>query len=85
MGKLEGQGGDRMKVRPPNEPPTSPRNVHHSTGTPDDTHRNDQRIRKSVSSDELAGYSHDGPIRRRKRGDILMTDQSDAGSVGIFS
>eukprot|EP00959_Pyramimonas_sp_CCMP1952_P344948 7224398-Pyramimonas_sp.AAC.1 len=30
-------------------------------------------------------YSHDGPIRRRKRGYILLTDQSDAGSVGIFS
>eukprot|EP00959_Pyramimonas_sp_CCMP1952_P063451 1325863-Pyramimonas_sp.AAC.2 len=25
------------------------------------------------------GYSHDGPTRRRKRGNILMTDQSDAG------
>eukprot|EP00976_Prorocentrum_cordatum_P097195 1190895-Prorocentrum_minimum.AAC.4 len=30
-------------------------------------------------------YSHDGPIRRRKRGYILTMDQSDAGSVGIFS
>eukprot|EP00959_Pyramimonas_sp_CCMP1952_P177871 3717558-Pyramimonas_sp.AAC.1 len=29
--------------------------------------------------------SHDGPIRRRKHGYILMTDQSDAGSMGIFS
>eukprot|EP00959_Pyramimonas_sp_CCMP1952_P338046 7079289-Pyramimonas_sp.AAC.1 len=35
-------------------------------------------------------YSHDGPIRRsgpigrRKRGYILTTDQSDAGSVGIL-
>eukprot|EP00976_Prorocentrum_cordatum_P025582 520024-Prorocentrum_minimum.AAC.1 len=27
----------------------------------------------------------DGPIRRRKRGQILTTDQSDAGSTGIFS
>eukprot|EP00959_Pyramimonas_sp_CCMP1952_P108037 2258794-Pyramimonas_sp.AAC.1 len=26
-------------------------------------------------------YSYDGPIRRRKRGYILMTDQSDAGSA----
>eukprot|EP00976_Prorocentrum_cordatum_P024849 505618-Prorocentrum_minimum.AAC.1 len=25
-------------------------------------------------------YSHDGPIRRRKRGCILTTDQSDAGA-----
>eukprot|EP00976_Prorocentrum_cordatum_P118124 1196415-Prorocentrum_minimum.AAC.2 len=30
-------------------------------------------------------YSPDGPIRRRKRGDILTMDQSDAGSAGIFS
>eukprot|EP00959_Pyramimonas_sp_CCMP1952_P262845 5496150-Pyramimonas_sp.AAC.1 len=30
-------------------------------------------------------YSPDGPIRRRKRGDILPMDQSDAGSAGIFS
>eukprot|EP00976_Prorocentrum_cordatum_P069813 1179698-Prorocentrum_minimum.AAC.1 len=30
-------------------------------------------------------YSHDGPIRRSKRGYILTTDQSDAGSVGMFS
>eukprot|EP00976_Prorocentrum_cordatum_P062112 1176582-Prorocentrum_minimum.AAC.1 len=30
-------------------------------------------------------YSHDGPIRRRKRGHILTTDQSDTGSAGIFS
>eukprot|EP00976_Prorocentrum_cordatum_P077344 1182650-Prorocentrum_minimum.AAC.1 len=30
-------------------------------------------------------YSHDGPIGRRKRGHILTTDQSDAGSTGIFS
>eukprot|EP00959_Pyramimonas_sp_CCMP1952_P310642 6500928-Pyramimonas_sp.AAC.1 len=26
-----------------------------------------------------------GPIKRRKRGYIFITDQSDAGSVGIFS
>eukprot|EP00959_Pyramimonas_sp_CCMP1952_P247200 5167002-Pyramimonas_sp.AAC.1 len=30
-------------------------------------------------------YSHDGPIRRRKRGFVLTTDQSDAGSVDLFS
>eukprot|EP00976_Prorocentrum_cordatum_P112406 1195525-Prorocentrum_minimum.AAC.9 len=30
-------------------------------------------------------YSHDGPIGRRKRGYILTTDQSDAGSTVIFS
>eukprot|EP00976_Prorocentrum_cordatum_P065602 1177969-Prorocentrum_minimum.AAC.3 len=30
-------------------------------------------------------YSHDGPIRRRERGYILTMDQSDVGSVGIFS
>eukprot|EP00959_Pyramimonas_sp_CCMP1952_P169904 3549611-Pyramimonas_sp.AAC.1 len=28
---------------------------------------------------------HDGPIRRSKCGYILRTDQSDAGSAGIFS
>eukprot|EP00959_Pyramimonas_sp_CCMP1952_P126956 2655191-Pyramimonas_sp.AAC.1 len=30
-------------------------------------------------------YSHDGPIRRGERGYVLMTDQSDTGSAGIFS
>eukprot|EP00959_Pyramimonas_sp_CCMP1952_P327776 6862337-Pyramimonas_sp.AAC.1 len=30
-------------------------------------------------------YSHDGPIGRKQRGHILMMDQSDAGSAGIFS
>eukprot|EP00976_Prorocentrum_cordatum_P072044 1180561-Prorocentrum_minimum.AAC.2 len=30
-------------------------------------------------------YSHDRPIRRRKQRYILTTDQSDAGSKGIFS
>eukprot|EP00959_Pyramimonas_sp_CCMP1952_P109179 2283336-Pyramimonas_sp.AAC.2 len=29
--------------------------------------------------------SHNGPIRRRKRGYILTMDQSNAGSAGIFS
>eukprot|EP00976_Prorocentrum_cordatum_P022440 459164-Prorocentrum_minimum.AAC.1 len=29
--------------------------------------------------------SHSGPIRRRKRGYILTTGQSDAGSAGVFS
>eukprot|EP00959_Pyramimonas_sp_CCMP1952_P424736 8896329-Pyramimonas_sp.AAC.1 len=29
--------------------------------------------------------SRDRPIRRRKRGYILTTDQSDAGDAGIFS
>eukprot|EP00959_Pyramimonas_sp_CCMP1952_P199649 4176128-Pyramimonas_sp.AAC.1 len=29
-------------------------------------------------------YSHDGPIRRRKRGYVATMDQSDAVSVGIF-
>eukprot|EP00959_Pyramimonas_sp_CCMP1952_P017743 376488-Pyramimonas_sp.AAC.1 len=27
-------------------------------------------------------YSHNGPIRRRKCGHILMMDQSDVGSAG---
>eukprot|EP00959_Pyramimonas_sp_CCMP1952_P275315 5754910-Pyramimonas_sp.AAC.1 len=30
-------------------------------------------------------YSHDGPIRRRKHGYILTTDQSDAGNMDICS
>eukprot|EP00976_Prorocentrum_cordatum_P071937 1180520-Prorocentrum_minimum.AAC.1 len=34
---------------------------------------------------ESWAYSHDGPIGRRKRGYILTTDQSDAGSASIFS
>eukprot|EP00959_Pyramimonas_sp_CCMP1952_P150258 3144482-Pyramimonas_sp.AAC.2 len=31
------------------------------------------------------GDCHGGPIRRRERRSILTTDQSDAGSAGIFS
>eukprot|EP00976_Prorocentrum_cordatum_P081360 1184372-Prorocentrum_minimum.AAC.4 len=39
---------------------------------------------------EAKVYSHEGPIRCRKRGYILLTcsitrDQSDAGNAGIFS
>eukprot|EP00976_Prorocentrum_cordatum_P080344 1183941-Prorocentrum_minimum.AAC.1 len=30
-------------------------------------------------------YSHDGPIRRRKRGYILTMDQSDAGKTWVYS
>eukprot|EP00959_Pyramimonas_sp_CCMP1952_P295049 6171107-Pyramimonas_sp.AAC.1 len=30
-------------------------------------------------------YSHGGPIRHRKHGDILTMDQADTGSAGIFS
>eukprot|EP00959_Pyramimonas_sp_CCMP1952_P095937 2005904-Pyramimonas_sp.AAC.1 len=29
--------------------------------------------------------SHDGSMRRRKRGHILTMDQSDTGSAGMFS
>eukprot|EP00959_Pyramimonas_sp_CCMP1952_P129564 2709358-Pyramimonas_sp.AAC.1 len=36
------------------------------------------------SSQEAWVYSHDGPIRRRKRGYIPTMDQSYAGSMGIF-
>eukprot|EP00976_Prorocentrum_cordatum_P041101 834337-Prorocentrum_minimum.AAC.1 len=32
---------------------------------------------------EARGYSHDGPIRRRKHGYIPTTDQSDTGSGTI--
>eukprot|EP00976_Prorocentrum_cordatum_P072940 1180900-Prorocentrum_minimum.AAC.1 len=32
-----------------------------------------------------SSYAGDGPIRRRTRGNILMTDQLDAGRAGIFS
>eukprot|EP00976_Prorocentrum_cordatum_P004307 84644-Prorocentrum_minimum.AAC.1 len=41
--------------------------------------------RRTNQTQEVWAYSHDGPIRRRKRGYILTADQSDAGSVGIFS
>eukprot|EP00959_Pyramimonas_sp_CCMP1952_P357585 7487214-Pyramimonas_sp.AAC.1 len=34
---------------------------------------------------EAWAYSHDGPIRRGKRGPILTADQSDAGSVSSSS
>eukprot|EP00976_Prorocentrum_cordatum_P075329 1181864-Prorocentrum_minimum.AAC.2 len=37
--------------------------------------------RRTNQMQEAWVYSHDGPIRRRKRGYILMTDQSDAGSA----
>eukprot|EP00976_Prorocentrum_cordatum_P080763 1184102-Prorocentrum_minimum.AAC.8 len=40
--------------------------------------------RVSPAEEEGERPIYDGPIRRRKRGYILTTDQSDAGSVGIF-
>ena len=41
--------------------------------------------RRTNQTQQAQVYSHDGPIRRRRRGYILMTDQSDAGDAGIFS
>eukprot|EP00959_Pyramimonas_sp_CCMP1952_P201821 4220226-Pyramimonas_sp.AAC.2 len=41
--------------------------------------------RRTNQTQEARVYSHDGPLRHRKRGCIIMTDQSDAGSAGIFS
>eukprot|EP00959_Pyramimonas_sp_CCMP1952_P471635 9498730-Pyramimonas_sp.AAC.1 len=35
-------------------------------------------IRRTNQMQEPRVYSHDGPIRRMKRGSILATDQSDA-------
>eukprot|EP00959_Pyramimonas_sp_CCMP1952_P465042 9487622-Pyramimonas_sp.AAC.2 len=35
--------------------------------------------------DDASVCSHDGPMRRSKRGYILTRDQSDAGSAGILS
>eukprot|EP00959_Pyramimonas_sp_CCMP1952_P475272 9504095-Pyramimonas_sp.AAC.1 len=40
---------------------------------------------RTNKTQEARVYSPDGPIRRRKRGYILTTDPSDAGSAGIFS
>eukprot|EP00959_Pyramimonas_sp_CCMP1952_P035281 739125-Pyramimonas_sp.AAC.1 len=37
--------------------------------------------RRTNQTQKARLYSHDGPIRRRKRGYILTTDQSDAGSA----
>eukprot|EP00976_Prorocentrum_cordatum_P042901 869765-Prorocentrum_minimum.AAC.1 len=34
---------------------------------------------------EARAYSRDRPIGCRKRGYILVTDQSDSGSAGMFS
>eukprot|EP00976_Prorocentrum_cordatum_P078313 1183058-Prorocentrum_minimum.AAC.1 len=45
-------------------------------------------MRWHVHKDQMQAtrvYSHDGPVRRRPHGYILMTDQSDAGHAGIFS
>eukprot|EP00959_Pyramimonas_sp_CCMP1952_P231461 4837985-Pyramimonas_sp.AAC.1 len=41
--------------------------------------------RTNQTTQEARICSHDGPIRRRKRGYILTTGQSDAGSADIFS
>eukprot|EP00959_Pyramimonas_sp_CCMP1952_P120663 2522772-Pyramimonas_sp.AAC.2 len=41
--------------------------------------------RRANQVQEAQVYSHDGPIRCRKRRYILTMDQSDAGSAGIFS
>eukprot|EP00959_Pyramimonas_sp_CCMP1952_P348087 7290906-Pyramimonas_sp.AAC.1 len=39
-----------------------------------------------MASGQQAGWARHGSIKHRtKRGYILMTDQSDTGSVGIFS
>eukprot|EP00976_Prorocentrum_cordatum_P073505 1181122-Prorocentrum_minimum.AAC.1 len=38
---------------------------------------------QEARTQEVRVYSHDGPIRRRKCGYVLTTDQSDAGSAGI--
>eukprot|EP00959_Pyramimonas_sp_CCMP1952_P400448 8390888-Pyramimonas_sp.AAC.1 len=37
--------------------------------------------RRTNQTQEAWVYSHNGPTRRRKRGYILMMNQSDAGSV----
>eukprot|EP00959_Pyramimonas_sp_CCMP1952_P240987 5036652-Pyramimonas_sp.AAC.1 len=36
---------------------------------------------RTNQTQEARVYSHDGPIGHRKRGYILMTDQSDTGSA----
>eukprot|EP00976_Prorocentrum_cordatum_P063832 1177242-Prorocentrum_minimum.AAC.1 len=41
--------------------------------------------RRTNQTQEARVYSHDGPIRRRKRGYILTMDQSEAGSAGSLS
>eukprot|EP00976_Prorocentrum_cordatum_P079040 1183383-Prorocentrum_minimum.AAC.1 len=41
--------------------------------------------RRTNHTQEARVYLHDGPIVRRKRGYILMTGQSYAGSAGKFS
>eukprot|EP00976_Prorocentrum_cordatum_P030740 625625-Prorocentrum_minimum.AAC.1 len=41
--------------------------------------------RRTDRTQEARVHSHDGPIRRRKRGYILTTDRSHAGSASIFS
>eukprot|EP00976_Prorocentrum_cordatum_P076349 1182269-Prorocentrum_minimum.AAC.1 len=55
--------------------------------TADQSHAGSAGIfsRRTNQTQETWVYSHNGPIRRRKRGYILTADQSDAGSVGIFS
>eukprot|EP00959_Pyramimonas_sp_CCMP1952_P246285 5147621-Pyramimonas_sp.AAC.1 len=40
--------------------------------------------RRTNQTQEARVYSHDGPIRRRKRGYIITMDQSDTLSAGIF-
>eukprot|EP00959_Pyramimonas_sp_CCMP1952_P165304 3455553-Pyramimonas_sp.AAC.4 len=42
------------------------------------------RFRWTNQTQAARVYSHDGPIRRNRRGYILMMDQSDAGSTGTF-
>eukprot|EP00959_Pyramimonas_sp_CCMP1952_P044598 931785-Pyramimonas_sp.AAC.1 len=47
-----------------------------------------RQTNRTLSVERCSPYSHDGPIRRRKRGYILTTDQSDAVSraaLTIFS
>eukprot|EP00959_Pyramimonas_sp_CCMP1952_P263774 5516480-Pyramimonas_sp.AAC.1 len=43
------------------------------------------RGRRTNQTQDAREYSHDGPIRRRTRGYILTTDQSDARRAGLLS
>eukprot|EP00959_Pyramimonas_sp_CCMP1952_P273133 5709077-Pyramimonas_sp.AAC.1 len=49
-----------------------------------DTQRQRSKQSGNTPAEQTARvYSHDGPIRRRKRGYILPTDESDAGRTAL--
>eukprot|EP00976_Prorocentrum_cordatum_P114352 1195837-Prorocentrum_minimum.AAC.4 len=73
-------------LHPPSPPlPRPPRLLHRSVEHRRVVPRRDLYSRERTHQTQAARvYSYDGPIRRKQHRHILMMDQSDARSAGIF-